>query len=923
MADNDNYKKTVVTSELRLYDNNLAKMSLTFGNVEQDGEQAYLNIKYKISGNDDVVNYIIKNMRRFNIVGPEQLTFNDYKVWNETNDGPNSGLNADLLDGRHATEFKDRYGYHHFLHQIKPSTSASKHWVKIATFTTRKIGDNPNLDFNVKGEPAFGGIFQYSGNGVNGVSSDDVVIPGGNIQAVQKAFAVENIREQFKVNTPDKLDLYDPDVFHTTSLLTEGTYNGALRGTVNILKNNNPTTFDFHIGLFEDPLCSDEDGWTAVHKHFYISLHDETLPFLTDDAITNPNDNTNLNKGYIDGTNVNEDTDDKNHETKVAGIVQNGYNVGSNTNFPNFPYYYWEHNFSGGVLTYNNKDMIDSDINSGASIPNAMASDVSFVPADSSKAKAIRRLQREYGADAETAFKESVKRLKDLGLAMAMDDEDDDGSSDSSVGNMDIGQTGVDLSEFEDAVKDGKKNRVKLKKKIKNEYQDYEKTGEPGETSPVEHHNGPVSRIHLGDYNKSKTGNTPYTTGNYKMPPATEQDAEPYATTRRRKPFPERNKNGEGDSYQTYIDIMRLYHVKSRTDTIDGLKVVTHVFELYMAVDEKMEVRIQPYMSSACLLFNFQPILQEADLPQAKFIRPKSIYDNRYASVRHRHYDYERRIWELTLEADQIWKNFKRYLTIDQGMDNKNKVMLTDSQGKIYAAEDNMVRHCEPTVPNPDTGEEARRTGGRVLITSKPAEHTIENASSPIQSSCVDESSITIDELYTLKGIKGNIQEQLDNLWKGIDDIWNNIGDIWDALNKLKDLLVKFMEAGLGNFVKIPGDTMTGGLWMDLSNESTYEADKGRTGGIPAFGFVNGNRIAYTYGGTADCDIGWAIGPRAGDWCIKWNKSQFGINGTTICFGDVNEKTGEYENGKTYHINLDKLYEMMEDNGYSNKDENK
>ena len=79
-------------------------------------------------------------------------------------------------------------------------------------------------------------------------------------------------------------------------------------------------------------------------------------------------------------------------------------------------------------MTYNNKDMIDSDINSGASIPNAMASDVSFVPADSSKAKAIRRLQREYGADAETAFKESVKRLKDLGLAMAMDDEDDDGS---------------------------------------------------------------------------------------------------------------------------------------------------------------------------------------------------------------------------------------------------------------------------------------------------------------------------------------------------------------------------------------------------------------------------------------------------------------------------------------------------------------
>lgn len=188
---------------------------------------------------------------------------------------------------------------------------------------------------------------------------------------------------------------------------------------------------------------------------------------------------------------------------------------------------------------------------------------------------------------------------------------------------------------------------------------------------------------------------------------------------------------------------MRLYHVSSRTDKVDGLPVVTHVFELYMAIDEKTEIRIQPYLSSACLLENFQPCLQEADLPKTKFIRPKSIYDSRYASVRHTHYDYERRIWELTLETDQIWKNFKRYLPIDQGMDNKNKIMCTDSQGKVYAADDNMVRHCEPTETNPDTGEEKRREGGKVLITFKPARKLIENSSNPINTSCVDESEIT------------------------------------------------------------------------------------------------------------------------------------------------------------------------------------
>ena len=400
---------------------------------------------------------------------------------------------------------------------------------------------------------------------------------------------------------------------------------------------------------------------------------------------------------------------------------------------------------------------------------------------------------------------------------------------------------------------------------------------------------------------------------------------------------------------------MRLYHVDTRVDTIDGVKVTTHTFELYMAIDEKMEIRIQPYMSNACIVHNFQPCLQEADLPKTKFIRPKSIYDNRYASVRHRHYDYERRIWELTLETDQVWKNFKRYLTIDQGMDNKNKVMLTDSQGKVYAAEDNMVRHCEPTVKNPDTGEEKRREGGRVLITSKESDHTIENCSTPLPSSCVDESSVTIDELYALKGINGNIQDQIDNIWGNVDDVWTTLDALGDLLDALIKAIAAFKASGAGDYVKRFGDRMTGGLWMVTGEGSTYPYDEGFTGGGPAFGFVKKGAAAmatiedgdgeddddsdseedggddssatnndldgydvvgYTYGGTPDCDIGWANGPGAGDWCAKWNKDSFAINGTVMCFGEVDKDSGEYKSGDAhdgFHLELDVLFDMIED----------
>lgn len=530
--------------------------------------------------------------------------------------------------------------------------------------------------------------------------------------------------------------------------------------------------------------------------------------------------------------------------------------------------------------------MIDNSITSGAKLPNAMAN-ISYVPVDKTKSKALRELKLQYGNDTTQALTDTIQRLQDVGLAMA---------------NADSNKIKRSFEEFLDRKDEGEDNLDDLKD-----------TTAPKEKNPIEYHNGPVSRIHLNDYNKTNTGDKPYVFGNYAEPPKTEQDAEPYATTRRRKPFPPKNKAGEGEGYQTYIDIMRLYHVASRKDIVDGLPVVTHVFELYMAIDEKSEIRIQPYLSSACLLENFQPCLQEADLPKTKFIRPKSIYDSRYASTRHRHYDYERRIWELTLETDQVWKNFRRYITIDQGMDNKNKVMCTDSQGKIYAAEDNMVRHCEPTVTNPDTGENARRTGGRVLITSKPAEHTIENCSTPIQSSCVNESSITIDELAALKGIKGNIQDQIDNLWDGIDDIWYTL----DALDDLLDEIINLIKAAVaGDYVKIPGDTMTGGLWMDMSEESTYDSDMERTGGIPVFGFVNGQNtehsVGYTYGGTPDCVIGWGFGPQKCDWAAKWNKG-FAINGTTIQFGEVNKDTGKYKNdgGNGFSIDLKEVLDYI------------
>lgn len=818
----------VVTNELRLHDFANAKMSVTFGENPEKllGGYSYLNLGFTAS--ETKVN-MVWDRETLNFAGPTEITLNDLKIWNETNDGPNSGLNADLLDGRHATEFKDRYGYHHFLHQFTPPsalTGQNKHFVKIATFNTRKVGNAP--DFNTDGTPPYNGTFQYSGNGVMGTSPNDIVTHGGNLNNIMASLAVSDAKAQFKISTPLQLDEHEPDLFHTTGLLTNGIYNGTLRGCVSILKGKRPTTFDFHVGLFEDPLCTEKDGWEAVDKYFYVSLHDETLPFLNepDWNLTTNNDPNHTNSGIPTGQNVNENTDDL---TRKNGTYRDGY--------PNYP----------ARLKF-------------TTVP----SNVYYVKPTNEKLIEINNFKKKYNGDVVTAMKAQIDNLIKLNPELNKEDINEENFGEVAMATMKSSSLSPD------------KDTPQMT---------------PHKTDPRSHmptaHARPVA-------NRST----------YAKPPARYEETNPYATQRKREQFPAPNATDQGDSYQQFIDIMRLYHTSSRVDMVDNVEVHTHTFELYMCVDEKMEVRIQPYMSTACLLHNYEPPLQEGDLPQRKFIRPKSIYDNRYAHVRHRHYDYEKRIWQLTLEVEKIWEQFKYYVTIDQGVANANKVMMTDDAGKIYAAEDNMERHAE---------EKNKRPADRVLVTQ---EHTVTLNGVAQRLSCIVTSFITTDELAQLQGIDGNIQDQIDNIWDVIDDIYDELNDLWDALEDLEGR-VDAIENELPTFVKKTGDTMTGSLHIQYDGKTYTDGNPGPKpetfSGIKFFNKSNPTHNGgYLYGATRETAIGLGVQKNAGsdreaDWAIKMSANQldagvgFQMNGTKIRF----TKNGWSGRGTTKTCDLD------------------
>lgn len=589
--------QTVLTNELKLQDFKGTKISITYGDADINDGYSYARMNFR--ANDDKLDFWI-DKPRMNFI-TEELTLNDKKVWNEFNDGPNSGLNADMLDGMHGAEFKDRYGHNHFLHMFY--TSGGKRFVKVATFTPRKVGAAP--DFNVNGTPPYQGIFPFSGNGVNGVS---------NQQRILQSMAIKDEIEQFKINTPQNLATDGTGIFRTTDMLTEGIYNGVLRASVSLLKLGEPTTFDIHLGIFEDPMNTIKDGWQGTYKYFYVSAHDELLPFISEDYKLNTSTDPNAAPAPL----------------------------------------------SEELLTAIEKQKSIIDILSGE---------------------------------------------KTIAEAMA----------DMENNSRHIANAPVSIP------------------------------------NPYEVHGRPIE--------STLRYVTPHDPTKDYIPPA---------------PFPPYAH--EGNSYAQFLDIMRLYHVDTHIDTVDGVEVITHKFDLYLCIDEKTEVHIQPYMSSACLLYNFQKPVTSSELPKTtNFLRPKSIYDERYAHKKHRHYDYEEKMWHLIQEVDQIWDAFDYYVVIAQGEGNARKILMTDEKGDIFCADDNMERH-----------KDARRAGGRVLVSNIDK--------------CIAESEILIEELAQLKGIESNVQGQIHDLLamiqalektvnailKDIEKVWADLALVWEEIRKLK-----------------------------------------------------------------------------------------------------------------------------------------
>lgn len=597
--------QTLLTNELKLHDYKGVKLSVTFGEADINDGYSYARINFKAS--ETKIDFSIdKPILNFIADG---LTLNDNPVWNMAQQGPNTGMNSDMVDGLHAYDLKDRLGSHHYIHMMNTS---SKKFVKIATLVPRRIGTSS--DFRADGKNPYTGIF-------------------GNL-------ALRDKIGEFKANTPYDLETANNTTFQSTDMVTEGTYNGCLRGSVTILKNTTPSTIDFHIGLFSDPLEDSKDGWASVKKFFYVSVHDKNIPF----------------------------------------------------------------------------------INNGT----------------------------------EAAMVESLEKI------------------DAMIDKLSENEGIMPIHEV------------------------------PG---------GSVSNPNVSDAH-DRPG---IDKGGYVTPPDASKDYTPPA------PFPPIE--NEGESYDEFLEIFRLYYIGTTTERIDGVEVVTHKYDLYMAIDSKTEFHITPYMSSSSFLYNFEKPITEGELPTTKFLRAKSIYDDRYAYKKHRHADYETKITGLISEVDSIWDTFDSYVQVAQGTPNAKKVLMTDNNGSVFPANDNFERHSDSS-----------RRGSRVMVTTS--------------SKCVGESEVTVNELSQLQGIHHNIQDQIHDLMTRLADLRQ------DLINKIEAIHIP----DVSNFVYRTGDTMTGDLTIgNFKMLRFYNADRSRNSYIFSgdnsfsFGIVSNGINVLRYNNANSC----------------------------------------------------------------------
>lgn len=244
----------LITNEILLQDSKNMKMSLSFGeaNTSNVYKYAIMNFKATMPGAAESKLTMWTDKDIFNM-SCLKLTHRDGMIWSQYQQGPESGMNADMVDGYQGYQLKNALGANNFLQAFQVpavSTVPGRRYVKVLTLKPSRIG-NP-IDFKTDG-----------------------TAPYDIIQALENQTAREQFTQEV-LNNPR-----GSQAFTSTNALQKRVLNATFRGNITYLTLDKMESVDLHIGLFEDPLSRATDN-SKIEPMFYISSHGSEVPYMAD-----------------------------------------------------------------------------------------------------------------------------------------------------------------------------------------------------------------------------------------------------------------------------------------------------------------------------------------------------------------------------------------------------------------------------------------------------------------------------------------------------------------------------------------------------------------------------------------------------------------------------------------------------------------
>jgi len=259
-------------------------------------------IKLELYDNDTDIE-ISKFELKDNYVGV-RFAETPYEIWHENNDGPNSGMDADMVDGRHADEFADATHKHSWDDITNKPTEfpPAAHTHSEFNNFVKKAGDTMTGPLNMSASIVFDNNIKFKWKDTSGNTKDVMFVDGSNVTKIGASSLPTDLRGTSLSYNGDRV----------ITVADEGHGNNFDADTVDGKHASELMAFSSDFGWVNQTDSREYDVWyvnnsgVAIAISMYVSVGDSDCDGLIMKILVQSSNSIQIAKGndYANQTNI-------------------------------------------------------------------------------------------------------------------------------------------------------------------------------------------------------------------------------------------------------------------------------------------------------------------------------------------------------------------------------------------------------------------------------------------------------------------------------------------------------------------------------------------------------------------------------------------------------------------------------------------